>query len=54
MIGIELTPTKSTGYWLMVQGLTPGEHTIQFGGSADNTSPTGAFQTHVIDHITVV
>jgi hypothetical protein len=44
---IDLTPTKATGYYLMID-LTPGSHTIDFGGALK----TG-FSTHVIDHINV-
>jgi hypothetical protein len=47
--GVDLFPTKSSGYWLMVQGLAPGPHTLHFGGSLN----TG-FSTEVTDHITVV
>jgi hypothetical protein len=48
-VGVDLSPTKSSGYWLMVTGLTPGEHTLHFGGSLSN-----GFSTEVTDHITVV
>jgi hypothetical protein len=47
-IGAELTPSKSAGYWLVVDGLAPGGHTLDFGGSLSN-----GFSTHVVDHITV-
>jgi hypothetical protein len=47
-VGVDLSPTKSSGYWLMVQGLAPGEHTLHFGGNLN----TG-FSTEVIDHIIV-
>ncbi|HSU05752.1 MAG TPA: hypothetical protein VLI93_09280 [Acetobacteraceae bacterium] len=47
--GTDLSPSKSSGYWLMVQGLAPGQHTLHFGGSSN----TG-FSTEVTDHITVV
>jgi hypothetical protein len=49
VIGLELTPTKATGYYLMIEGLSPGQHTLEFGGSAQ-----GFLSTHVVDHITVV
>jgi hypothetical protein len=48
-VGTDLSPTKSSGYWLMVEGLAPGQHTLHFGGSLS----TG-FSTEVTDHITVV
>jgi hypothetical protein len=48
-VGAELYPTKSSGYWLMVSGLEPGEHILSFGGGLS----TG-FSTAVTDHITVV
>jgi hypothetical protein len=63
VIGLELTPTKATGYYLMIEGLSPGQHTLEFGGSAQgffgtvdaSGSPTFAsVSTHVVDHITVV
>lgn len=47
--GQELTPTKATGYYLMVEGLSRGQHTLEFGGSTSD-----GFSTHVVDHITVV
>jgi hypothetical protein len=30
----DLYPSRGSGYWLMVEGLTPGEHTISFGGTS--------------------
>jgi hypothetical protein len=47
--GTVLSPTKSVGYWLMITGLSPGEHTLEFGGIEKN-----GFSVHVTDHITVV
>lgn len=38
-----------SGYWLMVSGLSPGEHTLPFGG-AESTG----FSTRVTDQINVV
>lgn len=46
--GVDLSPTKSSGYWLMVEGLAPGQHTLEFGGTLSN-----GFSTLTIDHITV-
>ena len=42
-------PTAQDGYWLMLT-LTPGQHTISFGGTSD--SFTNVYS--VIDHINVV
>jgi hypothetical protein len=44
-VGTELTPTKGIGYWIVLDGLSKGDHTIQFGGQTDtgfsvNTSDT--------------
>jgi hypothetical protein len=47
-VGVDLSPTKSSGYWLMVQGLAPGQHSLEFGGSL---SP--GFSTMTTDNITV-
>jgi hypothetical protein len=47
--GTELTPTLGSGYWLMVSGLSPGEHTLTFGGTQSN-----GFFVNVTDHITIV
>jgi hypothetical protein len=33
--GDVLDPTKSGGYWLMIDGLTLGSHTLHFGGSSN-------------------
>lgn len=46
--GEELTPTQATGYYLMIEGLSAGQHTLEFTGST-----TDGFSTHVVDHITV-
>jgi hypothetical protein len=37
--GAELSPSKAAGYWLMIDGLAPGQHTLQFGGSSDAFIP---------------
>ena len=34
-VGEELTPSKGVGYWIVLQGLTKGSHTIEFGGTTD-------------------
>jgi hypothetical protein len=60
--GAELSPTKSAGYWLMIDGLTPGPHTLHFGGSSSaftpennccTTSEIPAFSVDVTDNIFV-
>ena len=38
----------SDGWWVLVDGLKPGQHTIEFTGGI-----TGVFQTHVLYHITI-
>jgi hypothetical protein len=48
-VGSDLSPTKASGYWLMVEGLAPGPHTLEFGGSLS----TG-FSSMTTDHIVVV
>ena len=48
-VGSELSPTLGSGYWLMVSGLSPGEHTLTFGGAESN-----GFSVSVTDHINVV
>jgi hypothetical protein len=49
--GTPLGPAKSGGAWLMLDNLTPGSHTLDFGG---HSSAFGGFDLHVIDHINVV
>jgi hypothetical protein len=48
-VGSELSPTLGSGYWLMVSGLSPGEHTLTFGGAESD-----GFSVSVTDHIDVV
>ncbi len=38
-VGADLVPTKSAGYWLMIEDLAPGLHTLNFGGSSDAFTP---------------
>jgi hypothetical protein len=60
--GVEAFPMKSGGYWLMINGLTPGPHELQFGGAAREWSvstPVGdqgqpGFSTNTTDFINVV
>jgi hypothetical protein len=35
----DLYPNEAAGYWLMIEGLTPGLHTVQFGGSSVQFTP---------------
>lgn len=43
-------PAASDGYWLMLEPLSPGSHTINFGGTGKNTG----FQIDITYTITVV
>jgi hypothetical protein len=43
----KITPVVSDGYWMYVHPLSPGQHTINFGGQA------GDFQLDITYHITV-
>ncbi len=45
-----VTGAASDGYWLMLEPLSPGTHTIEFGGTAKNTG----FQIDITYTITVV
>jgi hypothetical protein len=47
----DLYPSRAAGYWLMVEGLTPGEHTISYGGTFVNEGTP--VTVSVTDHITV-
>jgi hypothetical protein len=59
-VGAELFPSKAAGYWLMIEGLSPGPHTLRFGGSSGaftpaanccTTSEISAFSTETTAHI---
>jgi hypothetical protein len=62
-VGDDLFPSEAAGYWLMVDGLTLGPHTLDYGGSSavftpepnccDN-SPVGPFAVDVTATIDVV
>lgn len=62
--GVDAFPTKSGGYWLMIDGLAPGIHELHFGGasgswSVDTGTPIGVegggpFSTDTTDVIDVV
>jgi hypothetical protein len=58
--GTDGFPTESGGYWLMIDGLTPGPHTLHFGGAYDAFTPapnccsngeSAAFSNDVTDSI---
>jgi hypothetical protein len=38
-VGADLFPTKAAGYWLMIEDLAPGLHTLNFGGSSGAFTP---------------
>jgi hypothetical protein len=42
-------PAASDGYWLMVEPLSPGKHTINFGGTTQS-----GFQLDITYELTVV
>jgi hypothetical protein len=44
----DLASANSIGYWSVIDGLAPGEHTLRFGGTA------GTFSTEVNVNLTVV
>jgi len=59
-VGAELFASKAAGSWLMIEGLSPGPHTLHFGGSSDaftpganccTTSEISAFSTDTTAHI---
>jgi hypothetical protein len=54
-VGDEAFPAGASGYYVMVQGLTSGQHVLDFGGSASalnaSGSPIGGYEA--IDYITV-
>jgi hypothetical protein len=52
--GVEGFPTKSGGYWLMVDGLTPGSHQLHFGGASAASVGLSAFSSDTTDFINVV
>jgi hypothetical protein len=54
-MGDEAFPAGGSGYYLMVDGLAPGPHVLDFGGSASATNASGSpvFGYEVIDNITV-
>jgi hypothetical protein len=57
--GADLFPAKAAGWWTLVSNLSPGTHTIEFGGTSTGyVGANGAFTPYlfnldVTDHITV-
>ncbi|HEY0421090.1 MAG TPA: hypothetical protein VGC80_16365 [Acetobacteraceae bacterium] len=53
--GVELSPAKAAGYWLMIADLAPGPHTLRFGGSSNAVASAGipAFSSEVTDTVLV-
>lgn len=51
----QTTPAISDGYWVFLQPLPPGNHTIHSSGSLVDFTTTGTvnFASEIIDHITV-
>jgi hypothetical protein len=51
----QTTPAISDGYWVFLQPLPPGNHTIHSSGSLVDFTTTGTvnFASEAIDHITV-
>jgi hypothetical protein len=49
-VGTVVAPAASDGYWLMVEPLAPGTHTINFGGASVNSG----YSLEVIYTITVL
>jgi hypothetical protein len=47
--GTDLTPTKGAGYYIVIEGLSKGTHTLEFGGNSASTKTT--IDTHDILHI---
>ncbi len=48
--GLEIAPTLAFGYYALVTGLSPGLHTLHFGGDFDS----GAFEFDVLATVNVV
>jgi hypothetical protein len=51
---LQLSPTMATGYYLMIDNLSEGAHTLEFGGkTVDAATGKVNFSTRTIDHIIV-
>jgi hypothetical protein len=48
-VGTTLTPSKGAGFWIVIEGLSKGTHTLEFGGHSASTSTM--INTHDILHI---
>lgn len=57
VFGVETTnePQKSIadGFWILLEGLEPGEHTIEFTGGISEDNPSGPFAVSVTYHLTI-
>ena len=57
--GTVLDPAKSSGYWLMIDNLPKGEHTLHFAASWNSftlsfgNAPVSAGSLDVTDHINI-
>jgi hypothetical protein len=49
--GQQIAPSLASGYYVMITGLTPGAHTLTYGGS---TNAFGPFQYQVTANINVL
>ena len=58
--GTMLDPSKSGGFWLMIANLSPGQHTLHFGGDSNGFSASfgnytiGPSRVDITDKINVV
>jgi hypothetical protein len=52
--GTDASPNKAAGYWLMIDGLTPGVHELHFGGSAGACCGLDPFSSDTTAFISVV
>lgn len=48
-VGADLYPSRAAGWWIMIDDLSPGAHTLQFGGAAKD----GSYAIDVTANITV-
>ena len=51
LAGLDIAPSLASGYWAMVTDLSPGAHTLSFGGS---TTAFGPFEYQVTANINVM
>ena len=50
VVGSNLAPSEGVGYWIVLQGLSAGTHTLDFGGQ---TTFNGGFSVHTTDTLHV-